>query len=256
MAPSKCCHCFEIVGPLDTNRCDSCRLPLHLKCLELSKAEVGILSGKRSFNIKVMCNKCSSNIAIANDLKQIVLDLKLAMETRLSALENSLTATVVSPRQREEIIQESVDRSLRASNIIMANVPESDAKQEVDVVNDILEVIDPAAIAHPENVRRLGVKHGNQPRLLKVDLKSAELVKIVLRKRSMLKKTEYKNIMVHEDRTPAQNKYFKDLKQEIKLRQDRGELNLGIKYTNGIPSIVTRSELTANSNTNLSSNLN
>lgn len=185
-----------------------------------------------------------------SELKETLESFKNSLELRLQKIENLVTNCTMSSVQQEEIIHESVNRALRVNNIIMHNVPEDESKQDVDVVNDILESVDPAAVASPEDVCRMGPKHPGRLRLLKIRFKNPETAKVVLRKRHVLRKGPFNNIIIHEDRTRAQVNYYKGLQSELKARQHEGQSDLAIKYVNGIPKIVGRNSPTNTSDLN------
>lgn len=239
-----CCQCFKEIVDSNPAKCDSCTLPLHLKCLSLSEEEFKLLSGPRSRNIKLVCSRCVVSLNATSEIKSLISELKTSIETRLSNLEASLKSPMsVAPTQSENIIQESVNRAIRASNVIMANVPEDSETPDIKVVNDILEKIDPNAFAYPEDVCRIGrITTPNKPRLIKIKFRKIETAKLVLRKSSTLKQIpELKNVSIRSDKTPMQITYFKNIKTELKQRLDEGERNLKIKYINGVPQIVANS---------------
>ncbi|EFA13459.1 hypothetical protein TcasGA2_TC005059 [Tribolium castaneum] len=127
----------------------------------------------RSPNIKLFCNRCNVTITAISEIKKLVNDIKSSFDERLSKLESLIINNNTSQAiNREEIIAESVDRSARACNVIMYNVKPVANKQDVDVVNDVLEVIDPSLVIGPENVFRVGKAVGDKPRLLKLQFKT------------------------------------------------------------------------------------
>ena len=250
---NNCCHCFNPPAALPHTKCDSCKLIIHLKCIQLSSQELDLLSGSRSQNIKVFCNRCNSNLTAFNEIKELINSMKSSLEQRISKFENALLVANNSTSNREEIIQESVDRMLRSSNLILANVAEKSDVRDEDVVNDILEKIDSAVVVSPENVTRIGRKINDRPRLIKIKLKNAETVKVVLRKKSKLQNTEFSHVHIFDDKTTSQRQYLKDLRNELHTRTDNGEANLTIKYVKGLPHILSRQphENESNSTTHL-----
>ena len=239
--PFNCCQCFHVITGDNPHQCDSCRLPLHLECLSLDPDEIKIFSKKRSINIKLVCNRCSVSLSAASELKTIINKLSESLDARLTKIESSL-ASVSSPSvsQQEEIIQESVDRSLRAYNVILTNVPENSNVSDVELANDILEQIDASAVVQPDGVQRLGKQNSSsRPRLLKLSFKKTETANLVIRKGFVLRQNDnYKNISVRSDKTKKQMNFFNTVLSEYKRRRENGESDIKIKHIHGVPQII------------------
>ncbi|KAG5879077.1 hypothetical protein JTB14_006345 [Gonioctena quinquepunctata] len=54
--------------------------------------------------------------------------------------------------------------------------------------------------------------------------------------------TFYKDVTIKEDKSKAERKYLQCLRQELKQRIDKGEIDLTMKYIEGIPKIITQTE--------------
>ena len=89
----------------------------------------------------------------------------------------------------------------------------------------------------PENVVRIGRAVGNRPRLLRIKFKSVEMARTVLRKKSSLSKSKYKQVIVRDDKTPRQLKHLQELREELRCRNAHGN-KYTIKYIHNIPQIV------------------
>ena len=105
------------------------------------------------------------------------MDMKKTIDDRLIAMEKVVSTRQLSPLQEEEIIQESVDRTLRIGNILLANVPEVKDVLDEEVANDILELIEPAALESLEKVSRIGRKIKGRPRLLRLKFKNPDMAR-------------------------------------------------------------------------------
>ncbi|KAJ3640388.1 hypothetical protein Zmor_003690 [Zophobas morio] len=105
-----------------------------------------------STHIILFCKICKGNLSSIAELSSKVMDMKKTIDDRLIAMEKVVSTRQLSPLQEEEIIQESVDRTLRIGNILLANVPEVKDVLDEKVANDILELIEPAAVESLENV--------------------------------------------------------------------------------------------------------
>lgn len=242
MAEFNCCHCFKSVSrdtPIVV--CDGCSLNIHCRCLKISENEIAFISQSRSPNIKLFCNRCNVTITAISEIKKLVNDIKSSFDERLSKLESLIINNNTSQAiNREEIIAESVDRSARACNVIMYNVKPVANKQDVDVVNDVLEVIDPSLVIGPENVFRVGKTVGDKPRLLKLQFKTQQMARLCLKKKSsLLQHPQFAHITISDDKTPGQLKHLNNLRDELKRRLDVGEKDLTIKYVNHVPKIIS-----------------
>ena len=234
-----CCHCFREIGSVSYAVCANCSLHLHFACLNMSKEEAKLFLQLKSTNVKILCNRCNAELASFNKIMSSIETIKSSLETRLDSIEKIINTASISPSNKEEIISESVDRSLRAKNIILLNVPENSGRSDVDLANDILEVVDETATVAPDNVVRLGKESNGRPRILRLRFKTIEMARLVLKKRGMLKvSNNYKNIIIREDRTLQQIKYLKDLNSELNRRTSEGARNVTIKYINNVPQIV------------------
>ncbi|KAG5884031.1 hypothetical protein JTB14_004300 [Gonioctena quinquepunctata] len=54
--------------------------------------------------------------------------------------------------------------------------------------------------------------------------------------------TFYKDVTIKEDKSKAKREYLRCLRQELKQRLDKGEIDLTIKYIEGIPKIITQTK--------------
>lgn len=239
MADFNCCHCFKKADGNNVTKCFSCKLSLHLACINLTQRDFDTLSKLGSSNLKIVCNRCEVALSTAAELRQAIDTIKTSLDERLSRIESSINAAIFTPLKQEEMLVESVDRSQRAFNIILANVPENTDRSDVNFANDILEVIEPSAVVSPEDVVRLGKASANRPRLLRLHFKTVDKAKLVLRKRDALKKyPDFKNVIVRDDKTKQQLAYLSNLNNELKQRRENGENNVKIKYVNNVPKII------------------
>lgn len=56
---SNCCHCHQPCGRPHLS-CDSCKAPVHNKCLDLTEAELRVITSTKSTNLKILCNQCKN----------------------------------------------------------------------------------------------------------------------------------------------------------------------------------------------------
>lgn len=163
------------------------------------------------------------------DLKSV----KMSSETSPTTLVNELFVS-------EKIIQEMQNRSNRDKNILLVGLPEQiacnsnerSAKDEADVLKIISQVSE--GIPNPSKVFRIGKFQTGKSRNIKVCFEAKEPAKELLRNRNKLQE----GLKIFSDQTPTQQKYMKNLREDLKRRQEKGETDLTIKYVNGTPSII------------------
>jgi phenylalanyl-tRNA synthetase alpha subunit len=240
---ANCCHCFkDVSGKAAHVKCDGCSLNIHIRCLTLSEKEVESIKSW-SANIKVLCNRCNVTFSTMAEIKTLVNSMKTSFDERFAQLETLIRSntTNTNPADRETIIEESVERSVRACNVISYNVKKDPHVEDVEIANDILNVIDTSLAVSPENVVRLGKSSGRKPAPLKLRLNNSDSARACLRKQSvLLGKDVYAKIVIREDRTPRQMQYLKSLREELNQRINSGETNLTIKYINRVPQKITK----------------
>lgn len=223
MSNFNCCHCFREIKSSSFAKCANCRLHLHFACIGLSDDQATFMLNLNSTNIKILCNRCEAESVSLNKIVSSIEAVRTSLEERLNNIEALINTSNVTPIVREEIICESVERSLRSKNVILANVSENSGKSDVELANDILEIIDEAATVSPDEVIRLGKNNGGRPRLLKLHFKSVETARLVLKKRNVLKSNaQFAKIIVRDDKSPQQLAYLKQLNSELQERRRNG----------------------------------
>lgn len=234
-----CCHCFKEIGDQTPHiKCDGCSLKVHKHCLNLTKDELAFISKTHSPSIKLFCNPCNVTLTAVSEIKVLVNEMKESFDNRLAKLE-TLIRENSKVQDREEVIDESVERSIRACNVVLYNVKES--SEDASVVNDLLEVIDVSLVVTPENVLRLGKRNENKPRPIKLRFKNTDMARLCLRKQSaLLGNATFSGVVVRDDKTPRQRQYLNALRDELQRRTDNGETNLTIKYINHVPKITIK----------------
>jgi hypothetical protein len=111
-----------------------------------------------------------------SEIKTLVNEMKEPFDNRLAQLE-SLIRENSKVQDRGEVIDESVERSIRACNIILYNVKESSHPEDVTVANGLLGVIDRSLIVTPENVLHLGERNENMPRPIRLRFKNSDMAR-------------------------------------------------------------------------------
>lgn len=199
-----------------------------------------LISENRLLKSEIAELKSSKNIAekniteIKNDLQQ----LKLASDTNTH---NQQDPPANTP---SDIINEVQERLTRDKNIIISGLTESSSANINDKrEHDRAEVAKIIQKAYPEETApkvvkmyRLGKVTASKPRLIKVGFESPLVPKTILKNR-----TQIENVKIYSDQTPYQQKFMKDLKEDLRRRIENGEKDLTIKYINGVPKIIETS---------------
>ncbi|CAF4833004.1 unnamed protein product [Pieris macdunnoughi] len=131
------------------------------------------------------------------------------------------SSKLIQPMFSEELIQEVNERNKRKKNIIMAGLPEQNTnnlrenmlKDETDIFNIFRALTED--VPKPIKIIRLGKYNPTKIRRVKVFYNSSDTVKFLLQNKSKLPST----IQIFSDQTPAQQKFLKNLKEELLRRQ-------------------------------------
>lgn len=244
---SDCTNCKStITAGAPSVKCDGCNKNIHAACMGLASDEAIRLtrSKTKSRNIKFYCNACNNAEDKLDQLKSFLTNL---VETKITQLEEKITQSNINlpPTVYENIVAEAVERINRSNNIIICNLSESAATNnqnpsEIDreKVTQILNHIQGDTMMAPLSVRRIGRTQNNKPRMIKVMLSTPTQARTILRNKKKLANSNYSNIHIQDDKTPQQSLYLKNLRDELKRRNESGENRLTIKYKNGVPTIV------------------
>lgn len=154
---------------------------------------------------------------------------------------NTITPTQFSEdlKKNEIMFREMQERNNRAKNIIIVGLNEQNSSvvserqlmDEKEINNILLSAFKDCP--KPIKIFRFGKFSSDKSRSIKVCFDTQEAPKLLLRNKDKFPK----DIKCYSDQTPMQQKYLKDLKEELKNRLQNGETNLTIKYQNGIPMI-------------------
>ena len=108
------------------------------------------------------------------------------------------------------------------------------------ILVDVLTALQPDLNPMQITCHRLG-RHNpsnSRPIPIKVVLEKERDVINIIRNSGKLKSIEqYQNISVSYDRTPRQLAQYKQVRQELLERIDKGENNIKLRYVNGVPKI-------------------
>lgn len=167
-----------------------------------------------------------------------------ATESRLDIIENK----IASVSQTEDIISELNDRTRRAFNVLVYNIPEKktpDTKSRIEHDKALANKLTQVTVPNVENklkVFRIGKPTKDRPRPMKIVFLTEVLARQFCESFSqdLVAKTDeaFKNISISRDRTPKERQHLNDLRSKLETRTKNGEKNLTIRYRNGIPTIL------------------
>lgn len=146
----------------------------------------------------------------------------------ISLLKNS---NAQQPFSISEVTAELEDRERRCRNFLVSGVPESPAsssEEEADKEDSrfCCEMVTAIGIDYDKikTVRRIGRVSDDRPRLLLVKCDDRDLRNNVLSKaKSLRTNPKYRRIFVNPDRTPLQQRCWKQLRSELWKRRINGE---------------------------------
>lgn len=249
--------------------CDHCKKVVCQTCSELSPTELrAVLLSKRT--MAFFCPDCSSSVkkllhlvdrvssmendigSLKDDIAKIpeinnkLTDLSSKLETFENKLNNitqntnpDITPSVSSQSviaTHDSIWSELQDRQKRSQNIMLFNVPENgDDLREISVVLSTLTDNPPTVT----QFARVGRKNAKGARALRVSLSSQREALALIRNKTKLKG---KNIYLNLDLTPEQRKIESKVWSDFRERKSKGDANVRLRYTNGVPQIVNSSE--------------
>lgn len=224
--------------------CAICSKTYNIDCVQLSVSEVRKIYLRSG--LAWSYTNCLKIGADLNSLRAVIVTLQEEIASLKSELvvSKSYEPSLV---QTEKVIQEVLDRSRRASNIIIYGCDETgnisasvQGERDNGTVRKVLVGL--GSQGDFVSVQRLGRfdPTRGRPRPLKVHLSTESATRSVLRNSVKLKNNaDLAGISISRDRTPFEINLYKSIKQELTQRQAEGEPNLRIKYKNGIPTIVS-----------------
>jgi len=187
--------------------------------IENLRSDVKIENKKLNENIQQILTRVKGLERVHEELKLENRRLKEEIEELKAAQENTLSQTA------DEIYQ----RTLRASNLVLFGVPESegsiDERKEHDeqFCNEMLTELLGSEEEY-EKLYRIGRLRPGVPRPLCLRCESVEQKNRILRSSKGLRSIEkYKSVYINPDRTPMQLEKDKKLREELKRQKLEGK---------------------------------
>lgn len=176
----------------------------------------------------------------------------LANETNIENLISEVKSLKgTKPHDSEAIIKEVNDRSQRAKNAIVYGIPESSSNNlkskvshDKDSIDTILRSLDLNGLQFIK-VIRIGKQSPGKPRPIKITFANSVDAITFFKKFSSCSIEEVfpgSKIDISRDRTLMERSHLKELRNELEARKKTGEVDLTIRYQNGVPAIVKHSK--------------
>lgn len=239
----KCACCDKSNEEHKMISCSICNDTYFHTCVDLNVSDIRSIKNKK--NITWTCQKCSALGNSIQELKKLIVSMQREIENL-----KTIRSVPNSSIEFEEVVKEVSERQHRRNNIILYGIAEnSSTERNIRILHDqqqtskVLQYLLPESeFEAPIKPLRLG-KYDNSrttPRPLKIVLPSESLVHHAIRKAYTLKNLrDPGNVKISSDKTPKQQEYYRQLKDELARRTANGEDNLRIKYIRGYPQIVS-----------------
>lgn len=253
MSKVKCFQCDSDQNDDNVVQCDGCKRNVCIPCSDLTVSEARVMNLKSKRTLLFLCPPCRGALfqvpKLIKSYDAVREELDAIKEKLFASPNTPITIAAPSPDpplavNMSTVIAEMSERERRACNVIVVGVPESasdnvDARKTHDesFVRDLLGTVtgEPATAGTVVTLFRLGRRDptGPKPRPIKIVFKSRQDARKVLKN-----KAKSRNARIYDDKTPIQMRELEEMRQRLKIRLDKGEVDLTIKFINGEPKIV------------------
>ncbi|KAG5864912.1 hypothetical protein JTB14_006752 [Gonioctena quinquepunctata] len=117
----------------------------------------------------------------------------------------------------EDLTKRALERLQRSSNVIIANLLKGNRDADTATARQIIQLATGIYIQHITVVRIGNTDGRDRQKLIKVNVGKSDVVKQILRNKSKLPNSQYREIKIFDDQTPAQRKYLDDKRAELKI---------------------------------------
>lgn len=246
-----CANCSNLVDRTAKYlNCDKCSAKLHLSCIGFTNEDLPKITRSKTNGASFVCKNCrnsTSNTKSLEDLFNLMLEFKTKLENveqRLANIETSIPMNIDNNSENFEVlVSEAMERIERSKNIIISGINEN----ESDIFENSIQVVKaicPTLENNIVHVQRIGKVLNNRPRLVKILFNNKQAAVNILKNKTKLLSTKFKNLRIHGDETKLQRDYLNKLRQKLQERSNAGETNLTIKYIKGKPTILSTSDRT------------
>lgn len=249
-----CYHCSKEVNKENAVLCTRCSMPYHNSCATQS----GILPNnaiKKCCDIEYVVQHHWTNIVspgideklqkkhtlIVNEVNKILGKYQKSNDEKLEKHKVELNKHIEQINSdiiliKDDIIEEIRQREIRSKNVIIYNIDESNDKNDLKTICSIL--IHASIPKKNIKIQRIGEKKPEIKRGIKLKLTSPKEVQKIFSNIQKIKPHLSENSYITSDKTPSQNKYYKNIKSELQDRVEKGETNIKIKWIKNILKII------------------
>lgn len=207
---------------------------------------------------KISHTQTSQFAALKKDFTDLSNNLNLlkaentSLRTDLSSLKNRVESLELKPNELNttssllpDMLLELSEREKCTFNFIVHNLPESSSAIPSERIasdsKNLTDILSPLSICMPSDFKliRVGRVLPNINRPLKVILKAKDEVRHIISTFNTLKKSSPATLIsISRDRTLMERNLVRLTYAELKKRNEQGELDIKIKYFNGMPRII------------------
>lgn len=250
-----------VIDPIQPSTSEDDSAPLTMREFNLMMKKLDSLAGAVSMAVKDIAAIDSKVDKIASDLRrheEVLNDHTVELDRQRASLENlseemsTAKGDIIALGSRmgrlEEVTPgpsaadsfEIMERVRRSHNIMIRRLPEvPDGVDIVSVVKDVVDHISPGSSSHLISCSRIGSQARQSPKPILANFSNPSIVRSILRNRKLLcTSSRFREVGVSDDVTPLQARLLRDAREELNLRQTRGESNLTIRYVRGTPTVV------------------
>ncbi|KAF5273870.1 hypothetical protein FQA39_LY00985 [Lamprigera yunnana] len=264
--PVKCAMCPKKNATLDDSnavKCSKCGLLYHPSCAKRAKINA---DGWVSF---CCYSTAADEVNEVNDLDENsrvlfkLIEAKFnGLEVKFNGLDSKIDNTLITVKEKlcelddrvlklednnvyllENVISEINKRNSKECNCIIYKLEDSEnaVKKDIELFKNLLACCndEPSFNINDIKLIRLGKKFkSGVDRPLKVVFPNKDCLHWFFHNKKMIIEKSKKSIIITGDLTNAQRDFRNKVLSEIKLRREKGEDNLFMKYINGIPTII------------------
>ncbi|KAF5305279.1 hypothetical protein FQA39_LY09244 [Lamprigera yunnana] len=264
--PVKCAMCPKKNATLDDSnavKCSKCGLLYHPSCAKRAKINA---DGWVSF---CCYSTAADEVNEVNDLDENsrvlfkLIEAKFnGLKVKFNGLDSKIDNTLITVKEKlcelddrvlklednnvyllENVISEINKRNSKECNCIIYKLEDSEnaVKKDIELFKNLLACCndEPSFNINDIKLIRLGKKFkSGVDRPLKVVFPNKDCLHWFFHNKKMIIEKSKKSIIITGDLTNAQRDFCNKVLSEIKLRREKGEDNLFMKYINGIPTIV------------------
>lgn len=170
------------------------------------------------------------------------------LEYRVTDIENTVKCIKSDPVSFEDTLMEINDRNSRLCNLMVYGLAESSStnvatnrEHDKQLISNLVSSVDYEANLDRVKTFRMGIFKKNESRPLKVIFPDEHQAKLFSKRFSERSVEGDSEIKISRDRTVRERNHLRKLRQELEEKINAGEVDLTIRYTNGVP-LITKSK--------------